>query len=125
LKQITPSTLLINDVGRWSPQGNDIIFAAKASADVRRSIWVVHANGSGLHQIPIAGCGGSRSDPNSIGCLQPAWSPDGQKIVFSRFSAATQQQDIYTVNADGTGLFQITHGGGVDGPDWGVHPLAS
>jgi hypothetical protein len=134
LKQITSATTLLNgdDCGDWSPQGNEIVFSASASADVRRSLWVVHADGSGgLHQIPIAGCGGSRSDPNSVSCRQPAWSPDGEKIVFDVNNSANHLHNIYTVNADGTGLFQVTHGTSIvagegDGsPDWGVHPLAS
>jgi hypothetical protein len=40
--------------------------------------------------------------------LQPVWSPDGQKIAFGR-NADDEQRDLYTVNADGSGLFQVTH----------------
>jgi hypothetical protein len=29
------------------------------------------------------------------------------------------------VNADGSGLFQVTDSGGDDNPDWGTHPSAS
>jgi Tol biopolymer transport system component len=68
----------------------------------------VHLNGTGLHQLPIAGpCGGLLSHPTTIGCFNPVWSPDGKKIAFGR--NAHDQRGLYTVNADGSGLSQVTH----------------
>jgi dipeptidyl aminopeptidase/acylaminoacyl peptidase len=126
LRQITPLGTLIqsgND-GDWSPQGNEIVFSRHVTADVRGSLWVVHADGSDLHEIHVQGlaCGGVRSDPAEYGCHGPRWSPDGQKIVFAANSATGS--DIYTVNADGSDLTQVTHDGrGNDNPAWGTHPL--
>ena len=78
-----------------------------------------------MRRIPIDSCGGAFSDPNSFGCTHPAWSPDGQKIIFARFSAATGDRDIFTVNDDGSGLSQITDTPiSEELPDWGMHPLA-
>jgi hypothetical protein len=34
-----------------------------------------------------------------------------------------RDRDIYTVNADGTGLTQVTNGVENKAPDWGTHPL--
>jgi Tol biopolymer transport system component len=117
LRRLTPTGMNLSfDCGNWSPQGNEILFSAVAGA--RRSIFVVHADGSELQQIPIATCG------DTTGCFQPVWSPDGQKIVFTRFLPQTGQSDIYTVKADGTGLSPaVTTPLGEDGPDWGTHPL--
>ena len=85
----------------------------------------MNADGSGLHQLPITpSCGGAFSDRMSIGCYDPVWSPDGTKIVFARVTAAGTQRNISTVNADGSGLFQVTHSGTNDNADWGTHPLA-
>jgi Tol biopolymer transport system component len=64
------------------------------------------------------------SDPRSVSCFSPGWSPDGTKIIFTRISANGTQQNIYTVNADGSGLTQMTNSGGAQWPDWGTHPLA-
>jgi Tol biopolymer transport system component len=119
LRQLTPPGMLLSNCGSWSPQGNDILFSARPSADQRRAVFVVHADGSGLRQIPIPGCGTS-----AVGCFEPVWSPDGQRIAFTRFVAESGQGDIYTVNADGTGLYQVTHAGlGGALKDWGTHPL--
>lgn len=129
--QITPTTLTDYQCGSWSPQGDQIVFAARSAPDQRRSIWVVDSKGTGLHQVPIQpSCGGAFSDRTSRSCQEPSWSPDGTKIAFDIFVAATEQRSIYTVNADGSGLFQLTHHGSKPGegdefPDWGPHPLAA
>jgi Tol biopolymer transport system component len=127
LTQITPDGMEVADEngGSWSPTGNQILFAARSDPDHRVSLWVVNPDGSGLHQLPIPSCGGAFSDHRSHGCYDPTWSPDGTKIVFVRSSVEgnARQSNIYTVNADGTGLFQVTHDGfPYNGPDWGTHP---
>lgn len=125
LRQITPSGMAINfNCGSWSPQGNEIVFSAHVPADNRSAIWVVHSDGTGLRQIPVPGCGGLGSDPASIGCFNPSWSPDGQKILFGR-QPGQGQRDLYTVNADGSGLFRVTNTPNLEefGGDWGTHPV--
>jgi Tol biopolymer transport system component len=126
MKQITPEGMEFNFCqGSWSPQGNQIAFSAHVpNGDYHSSIWVVHSDGTGLRQIPVPGCGGPFSDPTTIGCFKPVWSPDGRMIAFGR-NADDGQRDIYTVNADGTGLFQVTHTPDISefNGDWGTHPL--
>jgi Tol biopolymer transport system component len=58
------------------------------------------------------------------GASTPFWSPDGRKIAFGR-NADDEQRDLYTVNADGSGLFQVTHTSDISefNGDWGIHPL--
>jgi TolB protein len=127
LRQITPTSsdqFFINfDCGSWSPQGNEILFSAHVPSDNRATIWAVHSDGSGLHQVPIQGCGGLIADPDSVGCFNPSWSPDGTKILFDRLQPLLGR-DIYTVNADGTGLSPaVTNPLDDESPDWGTHPI--
>lgn len=129
LRQITPPGFEdLSSTGDWSPQGNEIVFSVHLTPDVHSSIWLVHADGSGLHEIhvqPASACGGLNADPNALGCNQPTWSPDGTQIAFIRSHHNPDDGEVYTVNLDGTGLFQVTHtpiGRGVDGIDWGTHP---
>jgi Tol biopolymer transport system component len=126
MRQIVSGTDFNFCNGSWSPQGNEILFSAHVpNGDYRSTTWVVHSDGTGLRQIPIPGCGGLFSDPTSVSCFNSSWSPDGQKIVFARIPGATGRRDLYTVNADGSGLFQVTHTPDIDedGGDWGTHPL--
>jgi TolB protein len=126
LKQITPAGLDFSSFGSWSPQGNEIVFSQHVTPDVHSSIWVVHSDGSGLHEInvqPASACGGANADPNADGCPEPAWSPDGTKIAFAKGKSTDVDAEIYTVNVDGTGLTQVTHAPGSGLPDWGTHPL--
>jgi len=117
-RQITPDGMdLAFNCGSWSPQRNEILFAARTSGG-RNAIFVVHTDGSGLLQIPIADCG------STVGCFQPVWSPDGKKIAFTEFDPSAGQADLYTVNPDGNDPFQVTHTGlGAGLTDWGTHPL--
>jgi Tol biopolymer transport system component len=132
LRQITPPGLIpdvteANDPQSlsWSPSGNNILFVSRIDPSHRLAIWVVRADGSGLHQLPIVpACGGALSDPRSVSCFQPGWSPDGAKIIFTRISAYGTQQNICTVNADGSGLTRVTNSSeGSRDADWGTHPL--
>jgi WD40 repeat protein len=128
LRQILPASVDLNMgvQSDWSPQGNEIIVSLHVTPDVFGSIWVVHADGSGLHEIHIRGldCGASSSDPNGVGCHGVRWSPDGKKIIFAAGTTAVGV-NIYTANADGTGLTQVTFDGNDDDPAWGTHPLAN
>jgi Tol biopolymer transport system component len=128
MKQITPDGMDFNfGNGSWSPQGNEITFSAHVpNGDFHSSVWVVHFNGTGLRQLPIAGpCGGPFGDPTTWGCFNPVWSPDGRKIAIGRSQGDDGQRDLYTVNADGSGLFQVTHTDDINefNGDWGIHPL--
>jgi WD40-like Beta Propeller Repeat len=125
--QITPAGMTVDFCsGSWSPQGNQILFSAHVPDTDRSTIWIVHSDGSGRRKIPVPGCGGPRSDPASIGCQKPVWSPDGRKIMFERhFLIPNDHFDLYTVNADGSGLFQVTNTPDLNegGGDWGTHPV--
>ena len=128
LRRITPSFAdtgsFVTSSGSWSPQGNDIVISRRPSLDVRSSVWVVHSDGSGLRRISVAGsnCGHAVNDPDAAACIDPNWSPDGSKIVFRMLSASGN--DLYTINADGSGLTRVTQDGDVEFGDWGPHPLA-
>jgi Tol biopolymer transport system component len=127
LKRITPQGMLIDGdrFGDWSPQGNTIVFAAHADDSVRNSIWMVHADGTGLHQVPLAAtpaCGGSFDDPTSRGCFDATFSPDGKKIAFIVNDPATTGESVYSANVDGSDVTLVTLAD-AENPDWGTHPL--
>jgi len=138
LRQITPTGTLVSVVNHfaasWSPDGNRIVFGGQVDGDHARSIFVVNADGTDLHEVPIPGCGSPRSQTHFVACYDPAWSPDGTKIVFVRATGALSAVAgtpsglssfaIDTVNPDGSGLAQVTSttDSPLSGPDWGTHP---
>lgn len=75
----------------WSPDGTKIAFMSTRDS-TGFSIWVMNANGSS----PV------RVSPTSPPCELPSWTPDGLRIAFDC------DGDIWVVNADATGLQQIT-----------------
>jgi TolB protein len=54
--------------------------------------------------------------------FRPDYSPNGQKIAFEGYDG--NDYEIYTINVDGTDLFQVTNNSGNDfDPSWGRNPL--
>ena len=126
LRRLTPPGMAAASQGAWSPQGNQILFSGRTDPERRQSLWIMHADGSGLHELPVAGlpCGGRFDDPDSIGCADPTWSPTGHQIAF-RINHA-DHTDLERANADGTNPRFIINLGFDPGEfiDWGTHPLA-
>lgn len=74
-----------------SPDGMRIA-SAKALPNGSYAIVVMNADGSGVRQI---------TDGSGRGDSDPRWSPDGQRLLFTRLDT---QFHTYIVGADGSGL---------------------
>lgn len=103
---------------QFSPDGTKVIWIRDknaAAADGNDGLWIADADGSNLTQLDNFGGGlsGYLFDGD-----QACWSPDGSVIYFIRYegNGATQQQ-LYKINADGTGLTQLSTDG-----DTSLHP---
>jgi len=87
-------------------------------------IFVMNANGSGQTNII-----NDPAPPNHADDRDPAWSPDGTKIAFSRVGQSPQGEghpNIYVMNADGSGRVNLTPGPDVSGQgNTGVDPTWS
>jgi Tol biopolymer transport system component len=56
---------------------------------------------------------------NHVPEFDPVWSPDGTQIVFSSGLDESSGMNLFVMNADGTGVTQLTHdGGGYNKPEW-------
>ena len=80
----------------WSPDGARIVYAAasmaddgEGSADPTYEIWVMNADGSSPVRLT--------TDANPD--WEPAWSPDGSRIVWTGLRPATPQ--LFTMAATG------------------------
>lgn len=95
----------------WSPEGDKIAFAS--TREGRSGIYLMKPDGSNVTRI---------TGPDRI-AIFPAWSPDARKIAFSSPEGRGGDMDlfsIYTVDASGSGLTQVTTGPSADlYPRWG------
>jgi TolB protein len=90
----------------YSPDGRKIVF--QREGETSDEIWIVDADGSHLTRLthPAPGCLPDRGTCDR----QPAWSPDGKRIVFSRDTGTVKDENkgIWVMNANGSGPRQLT-----------------
>ena len=79
----------------WSPVGGRLVFDSGSWVS---NVYVMKTNGTGLHLLTGGGW--------------PAWSTDGQKIVFSR------PNGLWVMNAAGGAQVQLTHHTFDGSPAW-------
>jgi Tol biopolymer transport system component len=97
----------------WSPDGRRLAFTSDqddpnpaSCSPCNYEIYVIEADGQNLTRLT-----------NSPGLDEaPAWSPDGTKILFE--SARSSPVDIYSMNADGSGVTRQTFSGKALDPAW-------
>jgi TolB protein len=95
---------------RWSPDGTKIIFYSWNTevGPTSGEIYVMDSGGTGPWTALTA---------NNALDADPEFSPDGQRIVF--MSERDGNQEIYVMNADGSGTVRLTDAPGLDGtPRW-------
>jgi Tol biopolymer transport system component len=93
----TPFACCSNNV-TWSPDGQMIAFGSRQLEAANADIYMIHSDGSGIQRLT--------SDP--AGDSDPAWSPDGTQIAFSR-SAGCCASELYLMNADGNSQSRLTN----------------
>ena len=88
----------------WSPDGTRIVLARQGKGS-EPELFVL-ATAADNPAVAL-------SQPGD----EPAWSPDGRRIAFT--SRRSGNSEIYVMNANGTGLMQITHEAADDlSPAW-------
>jgi len=94
----------------WSPDSKKIAYVS-GKADEKGDIWVMNPDGSEKTQLTF-------DDMNYD--YYPAWSPDGQYIVYAKTShKQTGNWEIYAMSSDGQKHVRITHHPARDEfPDW-------
>jgi TolB protein len=95
----------------WSPDGRRIAFADH-SGGRGTDIFVINADGSGLHRLTHF--------RNQI-VEYPAWSPDGRKLMFASTAGVAysgQSRALWVIRADGRGQRRLTGGHYDMYPSW-------
>ncbi|MCI0708999.1 MAG: VWA domain-containing protein [Chloroflexi bacterium] len=94
----------------WSPDGTLFAFSSTRTS-ANSEIFTMSVDGSNKRRLT-----------DFVGTDEdPSWSPDGSMIVFE--NTASGNWDIWIINADGTGLQQLTNDPATDwSADWDVKP---
>lgn len=115
LKQVTPWQNGVADKIDWSPDGSRIAFSSAefgVRPGISSNVFTVRPNGSGLVKL-------TNSAGGEINNGLDSWSPDGMKIAFA--SNRGGKYEIYVMNANGSGVTQLTHGREAHHASWGSH----
>lgn len=129
---MNPSLRQFLDYGlfpQWSPDSKQskILFQRSRQRGSRlHSIWTIdYVNGQALYPTEIIAAANAAA-------INPAWSPDGQRISFvtvvepeamgaESATARPGQSDVWVVNVDGTGKTNVTNGQFANfQPTWGA-----
>jgi len=84
----------------WSPSGSSIAFVRTTDSD--SAIYVIHPDGTELHRV---------AEVYGASAGEPAWSPDGFRIAYTNAEHRNSRyggQEVFVVNADGSGERQLT-----------------
>jgi Tol biopolymer transport system component len=82
----------------WSPDSRQVAFS--------------RYDGNGFHLFVAEITGGSpprQLAPELSGVNSIAWSPDGSRLAFTNNETNTTPPEVYVVNADGSGLMNLTN----------------
>ncbi|HEX7325941.1 MAG TPA: hypothetical protein VF292_11420 [Rhodanobacteraceae bacterium] len=115
---VTRLTNAYDNFPDWSPRGNRIVFMREVGGNFE--IFTIRPDGTGLKQLTHCRCNAAH----------PAWSPDGEKIVFTGSRMAFKDEapltgdpqpygEIFVMDQDGTHVRQLTDNQWEDGaPTW-------
>jgi hypothetical protein len=106
-----------NEMPRFSPDSTKIIFASskdKSGVGATRD-----SNGRDLYTVPLPVAGAVptatrlTNTGDGVFNVDPQYSPDNTKIAFAVIPAGASTEDIFVMNADGTGAQQRTNKGAI------------
>ena len=80
-----------------SPDGSTLVMRTQGS---KEDLFVLRTDGTGLRKLT----------DDAFRNRGPSWSPDGTRIAF--YSNRSGHYDLWTINADGSGLTAVTRGAG-------------
>jgi TolB protein len=122
LTDSTNGTLGTDNAPAWSPNGKKIAFqktVVQSNGVGHLEVYVMNADGS--DEIPLTSYDPETNPGDSD---DPSWSPNGQMITFERDLESSPSPEVFTMNADGSDVTQLTELPYLNGhPGWGRGPV--
>ena len=115
LKRITPWQGMTDKID-CSPDGTRVAFSSpqiEPSESASANVYTVRSDGTGLQKL-------THNVGGKIHNGFDSWSPNGRQIAF--VSDKTGTYEIYSMDADGSHVTQITHGPEAHLASWGTVP---
>jgi len=110
LDQTCTDPCLTDGYPAWGPQGRRIAFQRGLGPRTGRNkmvaLFVMRANDTHARRVTQRGKNALVNQPFEDHA--PAWSPNGRRLAFERFSRTREHQAVFTVRLDGTVLRRIT-----------------
>lgn len=106
--------LLMSSLAWASFPGKNGLIVFVANSRGSWQLYTIKPDGTDMVQL-------THMDPTNLDSWEPSFSPDGMQIAFdygSIDSNGNTTVDLYVINADGTGLNQLTHDGLSQAPRW-------
>ena len=95
----------------WSPDGKTLSFSIIEMSmgpprRMKAALYVMKADGTGVRRIT----------DETVNAFGGSWSKDGKRLYFQAVNLEKKEREIYAINADGTGLTQLTKTGRAGAP---------
>ena len=115
LRQLTPYSLGVSSKLDWSPDGSRLLASSPQNErpGIASNVITIDVGSGAVTQLT------HDTAPNTRN-LADSFSPDGTKVVFARILPDGFQ--LFTMNADGSGVAQITNGVDAHWATWGPAP---
>ncbi len=102
----TPPGVVFEPGYGYSPDGSRILFARFDSNEKHGTLFSVKPDGSDLVQLSPPAL--SVIDLGFFDRVGADWAPDSSRVAFAAFDQSSRRTGLFVVNADGSGLRQIT-----------------
>jgi TolB protein len=113
VRRITPWKLDASELPEWSPDGRWIMFQSHKHDGALAQVCLIHPNGTGFREVV--------DSPDSW--TTGSFSPDGTMITAIRYPGEASENDVYTMDLDGTHISPVTDALSIPqaegAPDWG------